>query len=121
MINEALEIQIEVDTKSISNKIRVPGLLDSHYSPAAKVYLTGIPEPGDGLIALIEFPTPPGVVRLISPKNNEEYARSLYKGLRIADTKKIDRVFVIPPFGDDISVAVRDRLIKAANNDSKAL
>jgi L-threonylcarbamoyladenylate synthase len=114
MINDLLGIQIEIFSKNNSDQIRAPGLLESHYSPKAKVYLSGTPSTGDGFIALSNFPTPPGVVRLTSPVTNEEYARTLYQGLRLADRKKLDKVFVIPPIGDDISVAIYDRLQKAS-------
>jgi L-threonylcarbamoyladenylate synthase len=114
MINDLLGIQIEVKTKVSTNQIKAPGLLESHYSPLAKVYLFGKPALGDGFIALSKFPTPLGVIRLASPENNEEYARTLYHGLRLADSKKITSVFVVPPDGDDIAVAICDRLDKSA-------
>ncbi len=114
MINNLLGIQIDVFTKNNSNEIRAPGLLESHYSPKAKVYLSGAPATGDGFIALSKFPTPEGAIRLTSPVTNEEYARTLYQGLRLADSKKLRRVFVIPPNEDDISVAICDRLEKAS-------
>jgi L-threonylcarbamoyladenylate synthase len=114
MINELLGLQIEVYTKNNSDQIRAPGLLESHYSPIAKVYLSGNPEPGDGFIALSKFPTPTGVTRLAAPENNIEYARVLYKALRLADIKKLSKVFVIPPVGDGIEAAICDRLQKAA-------
>jgi len=114
MINDLLGIQIEVFTKNNIDQIRAPGLLESHYSPKAKVYLSGTPATGDGFIALSKFPTPSGVVRLISPTTHEEYARTLYQGLRLADSKKLYRVYVIPPNGDDIAIAICDRLQKAS-------
>ena len=114
MINDLLGIQIEVFAKNDSDQIKVPGLFDSHYSPIAKVYLSGNPEPGDGFIALSKFPTPSGVTRLASPENNIEYARVLYKALRLADSKKLHKIFVIPPVGDGIEAAICDRLQKAA-------
>jgi len=114
MISDLLGIQIEVFVKNNSDQIRAPGLLESHYSPKAKVYLSGTPSAGDGFIALINFPTPPGVIRLTSPATNEEYARTLYQGLRLADSKKLSKVYVIEPEGNDIAVAVCDRLQKAA-------
>jgi len=114
MISDLLGIQIEVSTKVASNQIKAPGLLESHYSPRAKVYLSGTPAFGDGLIALSKFFTPPGVIRLISPATNEEYARTLYQGLRLADSKKLEKIFVIKPTGDDIALAICDRLQKAS-------
>jgi L-threonylcarbamoyladenylate synthase len=118
MINDLLGINIEEVTKNDSDQIKVPGLLESHYSPKAKVYLSGTPSSGDGFIALSKFPTPAGVVRLTSPATNEEYARTLYQGLRLADSKKLSKVFVIEPAGNDIAVAVCDRLLKAAADNS---
>jgi len=38
----------------------------------------------------------------------------LYKGLRLADSKKLSKVYVIKPEGNDIAVAVCDRLQKAS-------
>jgi len=114
IINDLLGISIKGVTKDNGDQVRASGLLGSHYAPYARVYLSGTPSSGDGFIALNKFSTPPGVVRLISPATNEEYARTLYQGLRLADSKKLDKVFVIPPNGDDISIAIRDRLQKAS-------
>jgi L-threonylcarbamoyladenylate synthase len=116
LITNLLGIRIEVFSKNYSDQIRAPGLLESHYSPRAKVYLSGTPENGDGFIALSELPTPNGAIRLTSPATSEEYARTLYQGLRLADSKNLNKVFVIPPIGDDISIAICDRLQRAAAN-----
>jgi L-threonylcarbamoyladenylate synthase len=115
MINDLLGIQVEVVSKDYSDFIRVPGLLKSHYSPIAEVYLSGNPSAGDGFIALSKHPTPDGVIRLIAPANNDEYARTLYQGLRLADSKMLSKVFVVAPTGDDIAVAICDRLKRAAH------
>jgi L-threonylcarbamoyladenylate synthase len=94
--------------------IKAPGLLESHYSPKAKVILDRTPERGDGFIALSEIKTPEGVIRLASPKNNEEYAKVLYQALRNADAQQIKTVHAHLPTGSDIAVAIRDRLTKSA-------
>lgn len=113
MIEELLLIKLPIfDTQS--NQIKAPGLLTSHYSPNAKVFLTGTPAPGDGLIALSSFTTPTGVVRVASPTSNEEFAQILYEAFRLADRRGLSRVFVIPPIGDGIAVAINDRLTKSA-------
>jgi L-threonylcarbamoyladenylate synthase len=114
MINKLLDLNIDIKSKDVNNKIKSPGVLDSHYSPVARVHLSGVPKPGDGLIALASFPTPFGVIRLAKPDNNEDYAHELYKALRLADSKKIQNIFVIPPIGGGISVAINDRLYKAS-------
>ena len=117
MINDLLGIKIETILNNLTAQIKAPGLLESHYAPLAKVYLSGTPRSGDGFIALSNHPTPDGVIRLISPANNNEYAKTLYQGLRLADSKKLAKVFVIAPTGDDIAVAICDRLQKAAQRD----
>jgi len=94
--------------------IRVSGSLDSHYSPKAKVVLDAIAEPGDGLIAPDQIPTPDGVIRLSSPRTVEGYARDLYAALRLADTKNLDVVVVLQPGGDGLAEAIRDRLARSA-------
>ena len=95
--------------------IKASGLLESHYSPSAKVILDQTPERGDGFIALSNIKTPEGVIRLASPKNNEEYAKVLYQALRSADAQQIKTVHAHLPVGSDIAVAIRDRLTKSAN------
>ena len=97
-----------------SVQIKAAGLLESHYAPNANIFLTGLPEIGDGFIALDSFTTPNSAVRLAAPKTNEEYAQVLYQALRLADSKGLLRVFVIPPTGGGIAVAINDRLAKAA-------
>lgn len=114
MINNLLDTEIGIDTKQSGNRIKASGLFESHYSPIANVYLSGTPAPGDGFIALSKFPTPGNVIRLASPANNLAYANILYKALRFADHKKLSKVFVVLPEGDDVAVAICDRLQKAS-------
>jgi L-threonylcarbamoyladenylate synthase len=94
--------------------IRVSGSLENHYSPLAQILLDGHPRPGDGYIALKSYPTPEGAIRLAAPLDNEDFARQLYAALREADVQEIDLVVVIQPEGDDIAVAIRDRLKRAS-------
>jgi L-threonylcarbamoyladenylate synthase len=115
MIEDFLEISIDLNiSNSESIQVKAAGLLESHYAPNAKVFLTGSPTLGDGFIALDSFTTPAGAIRVASPKTNEEYARVLYEAFRAADIKGLERVFVIPPTGDGIAVAINDRLSKSA-------
>jgi L-threonylcarbamoyladenylate synthase len=114
MIYDLLGTTAKLGHQNSDYQIKAPGLLQSHYSPIAKVFLTGTPKPGDGFIALATIKSPEGVVRLASPLNNNEYARILYQALRLADNKKLKRVFVIPPNGLDIALAINDRLQKSA-------
>ena len=110
MIEEVTKLDLSCD----ASEIRVSGSLENHYSPSAQVVLDEAPSQGDGFIALSDIPTPDGVNRLASPANNEDFARVLYAALRSADEQSLSRVVVKQPSGDDISVAIRDRLLRAS-------
>jgi L-threonylcarbamoyladenylate synthase len=113
MIHDQIGLLVsQINTNSNDIKLKVPGSLQSHYAPLAKVFLSTTANPGDGFIALSNTPTPPGAIRLASPTNNREYAQLLYQALRLADTKKLQKVIVIPPTGDDLALAIIDRLRK---------
>jgi L-threonylcarbamoyladenylate synthase len=110
MIKEVVHKDISYD----ATEIRVSGSLENHYSPNAQVILDIDPVAGDGFIAGSSTPTPDGVIRLASPTSNEDFARVLYAALRSADEQSLSRVVVQQPAGDDISVAIRDRLLRAS-------
>jgi L-threonylcarbamoyladenylate synthase len=97
------------------DEIRVSGLLENHYAPAAKVLLCEVPLAGQGFIAHKNIETPSGVIRLASPDDDEEFAQILYSALREADAQGLSEVVVIQPIGIGIAVAIRDRLARAAN------
>ena len=105
-----------VALESNPSAIRVSGSLATHYSPKAKVVLDVIAEPGDGLIAPDQIPTPNGVIRLAAPSSIEEYARVLYQALRSADQQGLEVVVVLQPGGDGLAAAIRDRLQRSSNN-----
>lgn len=117
MIENLLSIKLQ-PLNLTSNQIRVSGSLKSHYAPNAKVFLSGTPKNGDGLIALSKIKTPVGVIRLASPVNNDEYAHLLYNALRQGDTLKLSNVYVVPPSNKGVGLAVNDRLKKAARENS---
>ena len=110
-------INLELDKKSYthSNDVKAPGLLESHYSPKAKVFLSGTPQPDDGFLALSSIATPTGAIRLATPVSDEDYARQLYSAFRLADSKKIERIFAVPLENEGIAVAINNRLSKAAH------
>jgi L-threonylcarbamoyladenylate synthase len=110
-------INLELDKKSYthSDDVKAPGLLESHYSPKAKVFLSGTPQPGDGFLALSSIATPTGAIRLATPVSDEDYARQLYSAFRLADSKKIERIFAVPLENEGIAVAINNRLSKAAH------
>jgi L-threonylcarbamoyladenylate synthase len=115
MIQEVLEDSYKIGN-FLKNKIKAPGLLTHHYSPKAKIFLSGQPSSGDGFIALDSISTPNGAIRLASPVSVEEYAKILYVSLRSADINKISKIFVVPPEGNGLAHAVNDRLQKASNS-----
>lgn len=125
---EMIEEKIYLDTSSnryfsqmLSNfkpsqfSVRVSGSFEKHYSPAAKIFLDQLPKKGQGLIAMSGVETPPGVIRLATPKTHLEYAQILYASLRAADARGLGEVVVVQPIGQGIAIAIRDRLKRASN------
>ena len=111
MVEDSTEMHVSEDNLS---DIRVSGALDKHYAPNAKVILDQIPLFGQGLIALSNLPTPNGVIRIASPKDNVEFAQILYESLRKADVLELKEVVVTQPIGNGLAIGVRDRLKKAS-------
>lgn len=111
---EMIERSTGLRVKDADTSIRVSGSLDSHYAPQAKVVLNEQPQLGDGFIALRSVATPEGVGRLAAPETSADYARQLYAALRKADQLGLARVVAITPEGDDIALAIVDRLKRAS-------
>ncbi len=93
---------------------RASGMLKAHYSPKAKVVINSEAKRGEGFIALSSVPTPEGALRLGSIHTTEEFARDIYKLLRMGDSKGLSKISVILPTSGDLSRAIRDRMIKAS-------
>jgi L-threonylcarbamoyladenylate synthase len=100
---------------STGTLIRTSGSLDAHYAPVAQVLLDQQPLAGQGFIALATTATPQDVIRIASPNNDVEFAQSLYASLRKADELGLSTVVIEQPTGSGIAVAIRDRLMRAAN------
>lgn len=104
-----------------TSRVRAPGTLAAHYSPTARVRVIesaalATQDPtNSGLIALASVTTPPGMVRLTAPDTSSHYAASLYRALREADALNLTTVYAIPPEGEGVEVAIRDRLERAAH------
>jgi L-threonylcarbamoyladenylate synthase len=112
MIRKVIENLVE-DTEEVSS-VRAPGMLKNHYSPKAKVTINSEPKTGEGFIALSSIPTPAGALRLGSIDTTEQFARDIYKLLRMGDSKGLSKISVILPTSGDLSNAIKDRMIKAA-------
>ncbi len=105
---------------------RVPGTLESHYAPAARVRLVAavdLAADGEltegsavGLIAETDVPTPTGWVRLLAADSAGQYAREVYRALRRADELGLTDVVAVPPEAGSgaLAEAVRDRLTRAS-------
>jgi L-threonylcarbamoyladenylate synthase len=106
-------ISIRFDSSRILSTKKISGNSENHYSPKARVILNRMANPGEGFLALSDIPTPEGAIRLSAPDTIEHYARDLYSTFRLADEKKLHTLVVIPPDGQGLAVAIRNRLNKA--------
>jgi L-threonylcarbamoyladenylate synthase len=90
---------------------RAPGMLESHYAPAARVLLAADAKAATSIARSIEAPW-----RIIgSDVEADVYAHHLYEWLRRADADGVEVVVaVLPPDDAALGTAVRDRLGKAA-------
>ena len=111
MIEKATGMQVSDD---INLNIRVSGSLEKHYAPNAQILLDVQANQGQGFIAPDEVATPSGAIRLASPTNTDEYARTLYSALRDGDAQGLKTIAVIQPSGDGLAIAIRDRLMRAS-------
>jgi L-threonylcarbamoyladenylate synthase len=111
MIEEATGLKV---SESSASTIRVSGSLEKHYAPNAKVILDVQASEGQGFIAPADVATPPGVIRLATPANTDEYARVLYSALRDGDAQGLETIAIIQPSGDGLAIAIRDRLMRAS-------
>jgi L-threonylcarbamoyladenylate synthase len=111
MIEEATGLKVSENNDS---QIRVSGTLEKHYAPKAKVILDTQAIAGQGFIAPADVATPSGAIRLASPANTDEYARTLYSALRDGDAQGLETIAIIQPSGDGLAIAIRDRLMRAS-------
>ena len=111
MIEAATGLKVSEDKDS---QIRVSGSLEKHYAPNAQILLDVQASDGQGFIAPADVVTPLGAIRLASPTNADEYARTLYSALRDGDAQGLTTIAIIQPSGDGLAIAIRDRLIRAS-------
>jgi len=113
------DIEIELGIEGLANrknsKIKFSGSFERHYAPKCKVFIDSQEIAGAGFLALSDVETPSGMVRLASPKTTEDFARILYSTFRAADQSGLVSMVVSEPKGEGLSVAIRERLEKAAH------
>ena len=107
-----------LDVDKSQSSIRVSGALENHYAPRARVLVGEIELPGAGFIALESVKTPQGMIRLATPSGVEAYARVLYQSLRAADLQDLESVVLVPPEGEGLAAAIRDRIEKARTKEN---
>jgi L-threonylcarbamoyladenylate synthase len=109
-----LELGIEVLENHENSRIKFSGSFEKHYAPKCRVIIDVKEIEGAGFLALSEVDTPLGMVRLASPKTAEDFARILYSTFRLADQTGLVSMVVSEPKGEGLSVAIRERLLKAS-------
>jgi L-threonylcarbamoyladenylate synthase len=108
------ELGISILLRFKESQIKFSGSFEKHYAPKCKVILESKIVSGAAFMALSEIETPDGMQRLASPITIQEFARTLYSTFRLADKKGFTSLVVFSPDGDGIAVAIRERLVKAA-------
>jgi len=113
---------------------KAPGMLASHYSPAARVVLASS-ESLEAALLNVQDENPTQKIAVLAPQQSsvldqvqfadivelepagdaDHYANVLYDRLRLVDRLGIDIVICVPPTDSGIGQAVRDRLQRAAN------
>lgn len=109
---EQIENEIHQTLKSTDGESRAPGMLQSHYSPDARVLLYESLE--EAREAASHFAESNHTSRLLHHENPHIYAQCLYQELRQADIDHIEFVCAVLPALGGIGDAIRDRLHKAA-------
>jgi L-threonylcarbamoyladenylate synthase len=94
--------------------ITAPGMMESHYAPAAKLILNVASPPDDAAYLAFGAEAPPGGLTLSARGDLTEAAANLYAHLRTLDARKPAMIAVAPIPGDGLAEAIRDRLARAA-------
>ncbi len=103
-----------VDSRGES-EMKFSGSFEKHYAPKCKIYLEKQMIEGAAFFAMVSIETPIGMNRIGAPITVQEFARTLYSVFRTADQRGFTSLVVDAPNGDGIAVAIRERLVKAAN------
>ena len=113
---EDIEVELGIgDLEDNENSnIKFSGSFEKHYAPKCKVIIDFQEIAGAGFLALSDVETPPGMSRLAAPKTMEEFARILYSTFRAADETGLEWLVISQPLGRGLSVAIRERVKKAA-------
>jgi L-threonylcarbamoyladenylate synthase len=97
------------DVAAPTGPSRAPGMLASHYAPAAAVVLVDSRADADRIAEGSSAST-----RILDDVDLVAYARDLYGQLRAADRDGIEQIIAVLPPAAGLGHAIRDRLQKAA-------
>jgi L-threonylcarbamoyladenylate synthase len=111
--NEAIVELLRGDVTATVGPSRAPGMLASHYAPAAAVIVC---ESIDEARRLVDQRS--GARLIGDGLTVTDYARSLYALLREADSDGVTTVVALAPPADGLGQAIRDRLAKAAHRST---
>ena len=108
---------ISLNVNKTPNLVKFSGSFEKHYSPNCRILVNTTPNFGDAFLALAEVVTPDGAIRIASPDSELAFARLLYSSFREADRRGFQRLVIVPPTGDGLSHAIKERLEKASYNE----
>ena len=126
-IEDLLGIRLQHHQKADTAKVRVSGLLDSHYSPRTPL-ITGQPEAathaaqlasgrGEHVVLVTCGPqSPSGIEQLTLAAEPDLYARQIYDALRQLDRANYQTIYLQLPPQTPAWLAVQDRLHRAAHH-----
>ena len=110
---EDIEAVIRISMSADTGESRAPGMLASHYAPAARVVLVDTVE--DLNIHLSQLSASGTTCVSLHFESVQEYAFHLYSSLRLADESGVDVVVALLPPASGLGIAIRDRLRKASH------
>jgi len=110
---EDIEAVIRISMSADTGESRAPGMLASHYAPAARVVLVDTVE--DLNIHLSQLSASGTTCVALHFESVQEYAFHLYSSLRQADESGVDVVVAVLPPASGLGTAIRDRLRKASH------
>jgi len=105
-------IGLTVTSKTNKSDVKTSGMTGLHYAPKATIVLNEKPLVGFGFLALKHVTTPEGVIRLGSPRDYHEFARTLYRSLRLGDKIGLKTIVVQAPESSGLGLAIKNRLEK---------
>jgi L-threonylcarbamoyladenylate synthase len=94
--------------------MKFSGSFEKLYAPKCRIVLSNTWEGTAGFLALAIIDTPTGLVRIGAPNTIQDYAQILYRAFRKADHMGLTTLVIVPPNGEEIGLAIRERIEKAA-------